>query len=333
MKPYLVDVPVKINIWIRPECQKLQWDVIRKARPSILFIQSDGGRNQSEWDAILKNRKMIDESIDWECKVYRLYEDTNLGLYAMGYKRNQLIWSKVDRCIFLEDDQIPSISYFNFCEELLEKYKTDLRIECICGMNTVGISEDVQSDYFFSKQGSIWGFATWKDRACSWSDDVFNYFNDSYAMKLLKKNTRKDKDVWKRISGYSENKTYGNHVPGSEFWIDFDIYAQNRLQIIPKYNMIKNIGCTENSEHSTQYLYLPKSTKKLFNSETYELTQPINHPQFVIADNYYMKKRDWLLGRNHRLLILFRKFESRFYRLKYGGLREALKFKKKKVEK
>ena len=110
MKPYLVDVPVKINIWIRPECQKLQWDVIRKARPSILFIQSDGGRNQSEWDAILKNRKMIDESIDWECKVDRLYEDTNLGLYAMGYKRNQLIWSKVDRCIFLEDDQIPSIS-------------------------------------------------------------------------------------------------------------------------------------------------------------------------------------------------------------------------------
>lgn len=39
MKPYLVDVPVKINIWIRPECQKRQFEIIKQARPSILFVQ------------------------------------------------------------------------------------------------------------------------------------------------------------------------------------------------------------------------------------------------------------------------------------------------------
>ena len=70
MKPYLVDVPVKINIWIREECQKRQWEIIKKARPSILFIQSDGGRNESEWKAINNNRKLIDNGIDWECTVY-----------------------------------------------------------------------------------------------------------------------------------------------------------------------------------------------------------------------------------------------------------------------
>lgn len=56
MKPYLVDVPVKVNIWTRPECQRKQFEVIKQARPSILFVTSDGGRNEREWQLIYQNR-------------------------------------------------------------------------------------------------------------------------------------------------------------------------------------------------------------------------------------------------------------------------------------
>ena len=118
MKKFLVDVPVKINVWTRKDCQKKQWDVIKKARPSILFIQSDGGRTEKEWETIYENRKMIDDGIDWECTVYKLYEDHNNGIYSMGEKVASFVWSKVDRAIFLEDDDIPSISFFKFCSEL-----------------------------------------------------------------------------------------------------------------------------------------------------------------------------------------------------------------------
>ena len=48
LKEYLVDVPVKINIWIRPDCQRKQFQVLQQARPSILFLVSDGGRNKEE---------------------------------------------------------------------------------------------------------------------------------------------------------------------------------------------------------------------------------------------------------------------------------------------
>ena len=81
-KTFLVDVPVRVNIWIRPECQKRQFEVIKKARPSVLFLVSDGGRNEKEWEAIRKNRELIDGGIDWDCTVYRIYEDKNNGLYA-----------------------------------------------------------------------------------------------------------------------------------------------------------------------------------------------------------------------------------------------------------
>ncbi|MFR2205318.1 MAG: hypothetical protein ACLS5X_06305, partial [Eubacterium sp.] len=93
MKPYLVDVPVRINIWIRPECQRKQWDVIKQARPSVLFIQSDGGRNEKEWKAILQNRKMIEDELDWDCKVFKIYKDENQGLYRMAKITAEVIWN------------------------------------------------------------------------------------------------------------------------------------------------------------------------------------------------------------------------------------------------
>ena len=269
MKDYLVDVPVKINIWIREECQRKQFEVIKKARPSILFIQSDGGRNPAEWEAINNNRKMIDSGIDWKCKVFRLYEDTNQGLYTMGHKITTMIWENVDRCIFLEDDIIPSVSYFRFCAELLEKYKDDTRLQCICGMNHLGIYDKCTSDYFFCGEGSIWGVATWK-RVLS-DRDSFDYYYDSYSMKLLKQVTKEDRIVWDRMRNYPINKYYQGHTASGEFWIKYGVYAQHRLQIIPAKNMISNLGCTDNSEHSSNIALLPKGIRRVFSLKTSDM--------------------------------------------------------------
>ena len=318
MKEFLVDVPVKINIWIRPECQKRQFDVIREARPSILFIQSDGGRNDQEWEAIYQNRKLIDDGIDWNCQVFRLYEDHNNGLYAMSRKMAELVWNTVDRCYFLEDDQIPTVSSFRFCAELLEKYKDDQRIECICTMNHLGISDNVSSDYFFSRQGSIWGTATWKRVYTDRTN--FNYGTDEYIMSLLRQRTRHNKTAWNNLTGYAYNQFYAGHAPGGEFWTEFNMYAQNRLQIIPKKNMMKNIGFTANAAHSRPIEEMPRGIRRVFDMETYECEFPIKHPQYVIPDIDYEKKRNRIMGYNHTFIKYFRGFEIMYIQLRKGKL-------------
>lgn len=323
MKDYLVDVPVRINIWIRKECQTRQFEVIKKARPSILFIQSDGGRNDLEWKIINENRKMIEEGIDWNCKIYKIYEDSNQGLYKMGKKTHELIWNTVDRCILLEDDHIPAVSYFKFCEELLEKYKDDERIECICGMNHLGIYDECTSDYFFSRQGSIWGIATWKRVTKDWHK--FSYGSDTYIMQLLKQRTRHNKISWKRLSAYAKSNTYEGHVASSEFFIEFDMYAQNRLQIIPKVNMISNIGATQDSEHAAEINLLPKGIRKVFNMPTYELSKELKHPEYVIPDIYYEKRRNKIMGYNYKGIEIYRKFERFYLMLKNGQIKQILK--------
>lgn len=331
MKPYLIDVPVRINIWIRPECQRKQFEIIKKARPSVLFLISDGGRNEKEWENIRMNRAMYDSEIDWDCTVYRLYEEKNNGIYTMIKKMSELVWNKVDRCIFLEDDVLPSISFFQYCAELLEKYKDDMRISVICGMNHLEVSEDVNADYFFSRQGSIWGTAMWK-RTFLLRDSEFRYANDDYTMKLLKQRTKHNKIFWKRVEAYAKQEYYEGHVAGGEFWHEFNMYGHNQLQIIPKKNMIRNIGYGADSTHSGELKNMPFGIRKLFNMKTYELDFPLKHNEYVIPDVEYEKKRNRILAYNYPLINTYRKsvqLVKKIFKGEFKKIFETIKRKSK----
>ncbi len=319
MKPFLVDVPVRITIWIRSECQKKQLDVLRKARPSVLFIQSDGGRNEEEWENIRRNRKLVDEGIDWDCQVYKIYEDENRGLYELGHKMLELIWSKADRCILLEDDQLPSVSFFRYCAELLERYKDDQRIECICGFNNLGVWERASADYFFSRQGMIWGIATWKRVVDEYFR--FDYGGDEYVMELLRQRTRHNKNAWRLLNAYRSRKIFEGHEASLEFFLEFNMYAQNRLQIVPKYNLISNSGASGSGEHADEISQMPRGIRKIYNAKTCEMEFPLKHPLYVIPDVEYEKQRNRVMAYNRPFLKAMRDIERALIKLKKGDVR------------
>ena len=328
-KPYLVDVPVRVNIWIRPECQRKQFEVLRQARPSIMFLQSDGGRNDAEWDAILQNRKIFDEEVDWDCTIYKFYEDYNNGLYTMGSKVSEAIWSRVDRCIFLEDDYVPAVSFFRFCAEMLEKYKDDERIEMICGNNVFGTYPDAEPyDYFFTENGwSIWGTATWRrtiDRKYP-----FDYADNEYIKRCLKANVT---EFWyKKVDGYCKGELVDNHVPGSEYFHAINSALYHRLSIIPTRNMIKNIGIV--GEHVDYSGKKKEDIPPFFNLPTHEIEFPIKHPKYVIDDKDFGVKYEELLG--HRITKSKRikmRLKHWMHLFRHGQILEAVKRKMKKKE-
>lgn len=328
MKPFLVDVPVKLNIWIRPEYQIKQFEIIKKTRPSILFLISDHGRNLQERELVEKNRKIFEE-IDWECQIYKLFEDVNQGMYEMIGKTHELIWKHVDRCIFLEDDILPSVSYFRYCAELLERYKNDTRINVICGMNHLGVYEDVDSDYFFSRQGSIWGCAMWKRTYDQYYD--FSYCKDKYILKLLNERTKHNKIFQKRLNTYAQSNICEGHEAGDEFFLEFSIYGQNQLQIVPKKNMIRNIGTGKNSAHSDEIYNIPHGIRRIFEMSTYEVDFPLNHPSHVIPDIFYEKKRNQIMAYNCPFRYRWRQLEIILLKLMHGEFKEISILIKKKV--
>lgn len=316
-KTYLVDVAVQINIWIRPNLQKKQMEILKEARPKILIVVSDGGRNEKEWVLIKENRSLVEEGVDWNCKIYKLYKDENLGVKKMIMETHEFVWSIVDKCVFLEDDILPTVSFFQYCKELLDKYEDDYRISAICGMNHLGTYNDTDSDYFFSRQGSIWGYALWKRTFQTFY--VYDYETDSYVWKLLKEETNRDKEFWRIINKIKKNK--GVYFSATEFFMELSIYAQHQLFIVPKKNMICCAGASKEAHGSDSLNRLPKGIRKIFFMKVNEIEFPLKHPQYVIPDKRYEKKRNRVIGRNHPIVSYYRKIERGLYVFKEGDMK------------
>lgn len=322
-RPYKVDVPVSVQVWNRPDCQKKQLDILKKAAPSILFLISDGGRNPEEMLKIQESRKIM-EDIDWECNVFKLYFEKNQGMYSAAAQSREFIWSKVDRCIFLEDDYIPAVSFFSFCAELLEKYKDDERIEMITGNNPFGeYSAAEPYDYFFSENGwSIWGTAYWK-RTVEKYKYPFDYANSEYIRNCLKDNA--SAFLGKKIDNYCNGILDDHHLPGGEYYHAVNSLLFHRLSIIPTKNMIRNIGF-DGAHFSSKDKVIPK----FMNTPVYELLEPIKHPKYVIDDKHYATLHEKLVLGNQNPILKFSRRSVKFLRLVING--EALTAIRKKMK-
>lgn len=326
MKPYLVDIPVRLNVFVRPEALKEVFDVIREARPSILFLVSDGPRDTvpTDKERIEASRRVV-EDIDWDCRVHKLYSEKNQGMYTTGKNAWEYIFNIVDRCIMLEDDVVPSVCFFRFCAELLEKYKNDLRISRICGMNHLGYYKEPNSDYFFSKEGSIWGYAIWK-RTYENYDYDFGYGKDKYVLNRLKENTKHEKKMMRKYYGYANGYYVDGHTAGSEFFFECAVDLYNQLNLVATKNMICNIGVGDGSTHSADSLKeLPKGIRRIFFMETYEHEFPLRHPKFVIEDKNYQRKVNRIMGWGHPLVIFYRRTEILIRRTMFGDKKKLLK--------
>ena len=74
MKSALVDVPVLILFFNRPQQLSQVFEQVKKARPSRLFLYQDGARNERDLPGIKACREIVSQ-IDWECEVERLYQE------------------------------------------------------------------------------------------------------------------------------------------------------------------------------------------------------------------------------------------------------------------
>lgn len=286
--PYKIDIPVLIIFFCRDKQLKEVFEQVKKARPSRLYLYQDGPRKNRADDIIgIKRCRDIVEDIDWECEVYRLYQEKNYGCDPSEYIAQKWMFEKEEMGIVLEDDDVPSQSFFPFCKELLEKYKDDDRINMICGMNNTDISEHISSDYLFTKKGSIWGWASWKRVIDTW-DETYSWLDDKDKLEFMKKDFYSNEEFEEYIKASKIHRASGKaHY---ESILAASLYLNSRLNIVPKYNMISNIGIAEESTHAVSDLkFLPRRTRKLLYKDVYEIKLPLKHPDKIARDIKFEK--------------------------------------------
>ncbi|PAW30084.1 hypothetical protein BKC07_04455 [Peribacillus simplex] len=317
MKPSLVDIPVLLIFFNRPEPLKKVFNSIRQARPSKLFLIQDGARKNRPDDEenINKCRKVVSE-IDWECEIYTNYSESNLSCDPRVFSGISWAFQYVDRLIILEDDCVPSGSFFQFCAEILEKYKNDERIQMISGMNHIGEDTTNSDSYFFSQSGAGWGWATWKR---AWEkvelQKDFDYLVDPHANKLMSNLFRTVAPKgYKNFTLLAQKKRLINIQTGKvstwENAVGVSTFLQSQLVILPTKNLISNIGLTEDSTHAVNNMKkLSKGIQRVFNMETYELEFPLKHPKFIIRDVEYEEKVRKIMNPNI-IIKFYRRIET-----------------------
>lgn len=267
---------------------KAVFEMVKKARPANLFLYQDGPRNASDFKNIAEIRDYINNSIDWECNVYKKYQEKNYGCDPSEFISQKWAFSIVDKCIVLEDDDVPAMSFFRFCWDLLIKYENDERISIICGMNNLDtFNLESEKDYFFTSSGCIWGWASWKrvidswDPNYSWLDDpeklkaIRPYFNNAKKynnfIKLSKKRRESGIEYYETILGVSQ-------------------MLNHQLNIVPTRNLISNIGIIGGVHTTNNSNTIPKKMRPLYYKKTFEIRFPLRHPD-TIYDNLEYKRK------------------------------------------
>ncbi len=328
MKQWKTDVAVLLIFFARPDTLEKVFESVRDARPRTLLLWQDGPREgrADDIENIKKCREIV-ENIDWECTVYKKYNEKNFGCDPSTFYSHKWAFSLVDKCIILEDDRIPSQSFFPFCKYLLDKYENDERINHICGTNLLDVYDECPEDYFFAPCGST-TWATWKRVADSW-DEEYLFLDDEYKLDCLKKLYGKAwGDKWYEVAHAHKKKG----VPYWETVLGMSALLNSRLVIIPKKNMVCDIGLTENATHTHSHAEcLPKEFRNMFNMKAYDVEFPMNEPKHIVADMNYMYKLTLINGIGHPFIKFKRKVTYLVKCIRYGKFQLILASLKRKL--
>ena len=271
----MFNIPILFIIFNRPDTAKKVFKKIQEIKPKQLFIAADGPRkNKPEDVELCKQTREILNDINWDCELKTLLREENVGCKKGPADAISWFFEHVEEGIILEDDCLPSDSFFPFCEELLEKYRHDTRIMHIGGSNELPDYEHPDS-YYFSRLGHVWGWATWK-RAWQLMDLNLKDFEEFKQRNILKNIVRNKYHRQDWINNLQTAKD-GNDI--WDFIWQYTMFIQNGLSIVPSKNLILNIGFDGRATHTSIAPHWYDQIKL----ETLPENK-LKHPKFIYID-------------------------------------------------
>jgi len=279
------DVPVLYIAFARPEYARQSFNAIKAAKPKKFYFYSNKGR-EGHGDEIERNeqvRSMLKE-VDWDCELHTWFREESVDVYTSLFGAINWLFQNEDFGIIIEEDCVAAPAFFNFVEQMLSKYMQDERIWMIGGSNYIEGYNPHRHDYIFSHNMFIHGWASWKNRwnRVEWNNVNFKEMIDEGVFDAVF-DTKQQRQFHKdRILKYD------NFVKKTHCWdIIFATTGRSRgaLSILPKYNLIKNIGIEGVHTKNTDISIANNDVTYLKTS--YDIS---DEPKFVLADVLWDEK-------------------------------------------
>ncbi|GAB3638273.1 hemolytic protein HlpA [Hymenobacter arcticus] len=296
--PPALATPVLLLIFNRPDTTRAVLAAIRQARPARLYVAADGPRPGHPTDAetCAAARAVVLGGIDWECQVTTQLRERNLNCGVGPAAAISWFFEHEEAGIILEDDCVPSASFFGYCQALLTHYAHDTRVMHIGGNN---FSQEARrplppgaDSYYFSDQVNSWGWATWR-RAWQLFDFQLADFDSIVNSGQLKGSYSSALENRYRLAKIAGVRQLPAPAHVWDYQWHFAIVANSGLCTVPAQNLVGNVGFGTLGTHTLD------ATDELANVPTAELPLPLRHPPRVLADRARDRQRfrEFLRGR------------------------------------
>lgn len=273
--------PILFIVFNRPGTTRKVFEKIREIRPQKLYVASDGPRDKiyGEKDKIFMVRK-IATKIDWPCQVITLFREKNLGCKIGVSSAITWFFQQENQGIILEDDCVPHLDFFYFCENLLNRYSEDTRISAITGNNFQNGKWRGNASYYFSKFAHCWGWATWKRAWDHYQGELPFWLEWRDSSEWRNFNSDKvERNFWRKVI----DKVYYGNIDSWAYSWDASRWYNGFLAATPNVNLVSNIGFGDEATHT-------KSKNSKFSKMLTSGLNPIVHPEIierdVIADHW-----------------------------------------------
>lgn len=256
-------------VFNRLDATKQVFNAIRQAKPPRLYVAGDGARikNKNEYKKVKEVRDYIMENINWECKVKTLFREQNLGCKYAVTEAISWFFENEKQGIILEDDCLPSQSFFWYCEELLEKYQNDNSVFLISGETHDSEFLGDGEDYAFCKYPLLWGWASWNRAWRSYDPEMQEWPKEQKEFINSISKNKYTKNFWKTNFA----RMYNKEIDTWDYQLAYLLLKKNGKCIFPKVNLVSNIGFGMEATRTSN----PNS--EAANRKRYEINLPLNH--------------------------------------------------------
>jgi hypothetical protein len=296
---YTCKAPILLLFFNRPAQAEAVIQRVRDVKPARLYVHCDGARESvaGESERVQAVRDMVANAVDWPCVVSTLYRAQNMGLRAGVYDALNWFFEAEPFGIVLEDDCLPDLSFFPFCDTMLERYAQEPRVMHIGGFNPgSAFTRKEVGSYFFSQLTFVWGWASWRS---SWQKMTlempdFELFVQKKRIQQVLPNAMAQAYLMDKFNITRQNKNnswaYAWH---------FNVLAHNGLSIVPTKNLVQNtgIGATDATHTSKQ------DPRAAIQSET--LSFPLIHPTELTTHADLDQQLFYLSQKSRSRLILW----------------------------
>jgi hypothetical protein len=239
--------PVLIIAFRRPDRLADVLERIQAAGTQTVYIAVDGPRDARDLEGVSATRQIATE-VAWADALHLRFRETNLGCREGVIDAISWFFEHETRGLIIEDDSMPSHSFFPYAATLLTKHANDDWILAITGENQVAeMSNATDASYRFCQGGPCSAWATWSDRWLPFATER----PDRNPIRLFRKLLRTPGQSTAQAA-YWMSLMFANKTRVMDSWAyAFMIYGvlTRRLTVTPNVNLVEDRGVGDTATH------------------------------------------------------------------------------------